>query len=340
MQKTRNLPSIKTRFAPNLCKFPWNQINIDTEGYIFLCACDAWVPFPVGHVMEFKTVEEIFNGPTARGIQNSVIDGNYRYCDTVNCFISKGSNLKNIYTPYDYSIHLGIDMSCNLQCPSCRPKFIFNDDQEFVNERSAWINRIRSWIKQKPNSKFYVTIGANGEPFASALYRQFLATEFATNVHYYIRTNATLIKKHIADLKLLPNLRTIELSLDAATAATYERVRRPGRWKSVVDNIDYLVELQKNYKFEMSATFVIQRENIEDIIPFVDFCRSRGIGPTFNLLQDWASFQDFDTECVHRPGDSLHQRFLEIIATPELRSTNPHWLSNYNLPTTETVPAN
>lgn len=339
MQKTRNLPSIKNHFAPNLCTFPWNQINIDTEGYIFLCACDAWVPFPVGHILEFESIDDIFNSPMAKDIQVSVVDGNYRYCDTVNCFLSKGTNLTNIYTPYDYSIHLGIDMSCNLQCPSCRSEFLFNDSEEFINERSSWVNRIRDWIKQKFNAKFYVTIGANGEPFASALYRQFLATEFAPNVHYYIRTNATLIKKHIANLKLLPNLHTLELSLDAASDSVYERVRRPGRWKSIIDNIDYLVDLRKKYNFEMSATFVIQRENINDIIPFISFCRSRGIGPTFNLLQDWASFKDFDTECVHRPGDALHSQFLEIISTKEFQSTNPHWLSNYNLLTTETVPS-
>ena len=321
-----------------MCRFPWTQINIDNQGFIFLCVCDAWVPFAVGHVTDFKSLDEIFNSPTASEIQQSVIDGTYKFCDTKNCFLSKGENLNDrLYRLYDYSIHLGIDASCNLQCPSCRPGMIFLDSEEYLTERHNWIDIIRSWIVKKPEAKFLVTVGANGEPFASVLFRQFFATEFSSNVHYYIRSNATLIKKYIADLKLLSNLRNIEVSLDAASAGVYEKVRYPGKWRTVVENIDYLVELRKNYSFYMNASFVIQRSNLDDVLPFVDFCNERGIEPSFNLLQDWASFEDYQSECVHRPYDALHSQFLEIISTKEFQSTNPHWLSNYNLLTTETV---
>ena len=329
-QRTRNLPSVKTKFAPSMCKFPWSQINIDNEGFIFLCACDAWLPFAVGHILDFNSIDEIFSSPVAQEIQQSITDGNYKFCDTNNCFMNKGENLNDrLYRLYDCSIHLGIDASCNLQCPSCRPRMIFHDDDEYLKERHEWIDRIRSWIVQRPELKFLVTVGANGEPFASVLYRQFFATEFNPNVQYYIRSNATLIKKYITDLKLLPNLRIIEISLDAASAPVYEKVRNPGKWRTVVDNIDYLVELKKKYGFHMNASFVIQQQNLDDVLPFVDFCNERDIEPSFNLLQDWASFKDYRSECVHFPESPRYQEFLNIIHTEKFLSSRPHWIENY-----------
>lgn len=321
----RNLPS-KKNIPPNRCNWPWKEVHIDRLGRIFVCGCDAWVPYSVGHILEFNSFEEIFNHPVAKKIQSSIGIGEYEYCDVTHCGVA--AEVKNI--TYDYEIQIGIDDSCNLHCPSCRSSMIFKDDADYVQERQSWLTRVQSWIERESDKKINILIGSNGEPFASPIYTNFLKSEFNKNVNYEIRSNGTLIKRHINELSILPNLKIIKLSVDAATPATYERVRRPAKWNTLLDNIDYLNILKETYKFKVFASFVIQRENLEDVLEFINFCNDNDIDSCdFTLLQDWGSFQNFDAEAVHNPKHNLHYRFLQIISDPGFVKLNPPWLYHY-----------
>lgn len=324
-RQARNLPSIKN-IPPNRCDWPWKEIHIDKKGRIFLCGCDAWVPFSVGHILDFTSMSDIFQTTTAQLIQNGITSGTYEYCDTTHCGVA--NEVKTL--AYDYEIQLGIDDSCNLQCPSCRKEFLFDDSADYVNERQIWLDRVKDWIHQSPNSRINILVGSNGEPFASPVYQHFLKTEFNPNVHYEIRSNGTLIKRHIDNLAILPNLKIIKLSIDAASAYTYERVRKPAKWNALLDNIDYLNSLKSQYKFKVYASFVIQQDNLEDVLPFIEFCEDNEIDSCdFTLLQDWGSFDNFNAQCVHRADHALHNRFKEIISTAEFKKLNPSWLTSY-----------
>ena len=321
----RNLPS-KKNISPNRCNWPWKEVHIDRLGRIFLCGCDAWVPYSVGHVLDFHSFGDIFTTSTAQKIQGSIAQGEYEYCDTIHCGVE--AEVKNI--TFDYEIQIGLDDSCNLQCPSCRSTMIFRDDNSYVIERQTWLARVQQWIKQVPDKKINILIGSNGEPFASPIYKEFLKSEFNENVNYEIRSNGTLIKRHINELSILPNLKIIKLSIDAATAPTYERVRRPAKWNTLLDNIDYLNVLKEVYHFKIFASFVIQRENLEDVLDFIEFCDDNEIDSCdFTLLQDWGSFQNFEAEAVHNPQHNLHDRFLQVIKEPKFVKLNPSWLYNY-----------
>jgi wyosine [tRNA(Phe)-imidazoG37] synthetase (radical SAM superfamily) len=207
---------------------------------------------------------------------------------------------------------------------------IFKDDTDYVQERQLWLARVQYWIDRTPDKKINILIGSNGEPFASPIYTNFLKSQFNENVSYEIRSNGTLIKRHINDLSILPNLKIIKLSIDAATAPTYERVRRPAKWNTLLDNIDYINILKETYKFQVFASFVIQRENLEDVLEFIEFCNDNDIDSCdFTLLQDWGSFHNFDAEAVHNPQHHLHSRFLQIIRDPKFIKLNPPWLCNY-----------
>ncbi len=324
-RNTRNLPS-KKNIAASRCEFPWKEVHVDRLGRIFVCGCDAWVPYSIGHVLDFDSLAEIFSSSTAQMIQRSIELGEYEYCDTVHCGVA--SEFKRI--AFDYEVQIGIDDSCNLQCPSCRTSMRFRDDDHYVNERNQWLQQIQKWIKQCPDKKINILIGSNGEPFASPIYKNFLKTDFNHNVNYEIRSNGTLIKKHINELSVLPNLKIIRLSIDAATAITYENVRRPAKWNNLLENIDYLNMLKDRYNFRVHASFVIQKQNLDDVLEFIDFCHDNDIDSCdFTLLQDWGSFQDFDEQAVHRPGHALYRKFLQIISEPKFVKLQPAWLNNY-----------
>lgn len=320
IQKTRGLPVDKVLPAGR-CDLPWNTVNIDRQGRVFVCDCNGWVPFSVGHVMEFADLDDVFESPQARDVQQAIRDGNYRYCETSYCGVE--SQIKT--TPYDYRIHLGMDDSCNLQCPSCRTSMIFRQDQEYLDQRFGWVDRINDWIAARPLSRIAVMIGSNGDPLASSVYRRFMSKYMLPTVDYEILTNGLLLERHLADLEILPNLRHLQISIDAASADVYHDVRRPGRWEQLLSSLDCVAELRQHHDFRVSAYFVIQRRNLDDVIPFIDFCYRYRMAPGFSLLRDWASWTDFDSHCVHQPKHELYDRFLSVIDHPKFRALNVPW---------------
>lgn len=331
IRNARNLPKIKTHILPKLCDRPWNGMSIDRKGRIFICHCEGWLPFSVGHILEFESIEEVYNSSAAKCIQETILNGTYEFCDTVHCPVTHPIvDTINDKVEYDYYIEFGIDESCNLKCPSCRPNIIFHDNNHIYDERLKWIGQLNKWINKSPDKRFKIMIGGNGEPFASPIYLKFFENNFQANVIYNIRTNATLVKRHIDNLKILPNLKRVEVSIDAASREIYEQVRQPAKWKTLQENIDYLITLRQKYNFYFVGNFVIQRANLDDVLPFVKWCRERNIIPCFTILQNWASFPNFDLECVHRPQDANYQKFLSIIKTSEFRTTNMGWLVNYD----------
>jgi len=327
-RQTRRLPRVKTNIAPRMCSKPWHEMQLDKQGRVFICGCNGWLPFPVGYITDFETIDQIYQSHNAKIIQQTIIDGTYEFCDTKHCPVTTENCIENF--PPRYFIEIGIDESCNLACPSCRKHVIFNDNGDIYNKRLEWVSRINDWISKSPSKNFLLSIGSDGEPFASPLYIDLLKNNsLYKNVKYMIRSNGTLIKRHIDSLNILPHLENIDLSIDAASKEVYEDVRRPGKWNNLLENIDYLIELRKKYEFRIEATFVIQKSNIDDVLNFIDFCQSRKIIPRFHLLQDWASFDNFDEQCVHRPTDKLYKKFLQIIKTPKFRALDVGWVSNY-----------
>jgi len=329
VRKTRSLPKIKTHIAPRSCSKPWHEMQLDKQGRVFICGCNGWLPYPVGYITDFENIDQIYQSHNAKIIQQTIIDGTYEFCDTKHCPVTTENCIENF--PPRYFMEIGIDESCNLSCPSCRKQVIFNDNGDIYNQRLEWISCINNWIYKSPGKQFLLSIGSDGEPFASPLYLNFLKNSSNyKNVKYNIRTNGTLIKRHIDSLNILPNLEIIDLSIDAASKDVYENVRKPGKWNNLVENIDYLIEAQKKYKFRMEATFVIQKTNIGDILKFIDFCQDRNITPRFHLLQNWGSFDNFDEQCVHRSTDKFYDQFLEIISTKKFQSLQVGWAANYD----------
>lgn len=297
-----NLPSVKTHLK-NRCNTPWENVTVDESGNIYLCRCSGWLPFSVGHVMDFSSFDEIFQSPRAQKIWESVEGREYTYCATQACNFNDQSNPRLNYL----SLNLSIDRSCNITCPSCREENIFDNDSEIINKKLAWAQQMSTWV-EKSQKPILISLGG-GDPFASRIYSKIIEI-FSDNprVWFVIATNGLLLEKniHILD-KVLP--RTIfSISIDAATKETYEIIRRGGRWKQLLENLEYVRSLKKPVR----ADFVIQRENFREILQFIDFCRNHNMTPNFTLLEDWGTWHNFEEHCVHLPDSEHREEFLKI----------------------------
>ena len=320
-QKAFDLPSIKLSI-PYHCSLPWNTLTIDEQGRIFTCMCDGWVPFSVGTITDFLSFEEIFESQQAKLTQESVIKKEYNYCATKNC----GIEIKDISVPDGIiNLYINLDVSCNLSCPSCRERVIFLNDENLLEQKMKAARIIHSWLI-KSQKKVIISFGG-GDPFASLIYIDMIKL-FSTvdNVFFIIKTNGLLLKKYFLEFnKLIKKINEISVSIDAASATTYEITRRGGKWNTLLENLEYLKSLNigndsannKNY-----GNFVIQRDNIDDVLPFIDFCNYYKLIPNFSIVQDWGTWHNYKEHCVHLPDSPHYEKFKQIITSPVFEQNN------------------
>jgi molybdenum cofactor biosynthesis enzyme MoaA len=320
-QKFYNLPSVKTDIT-NICSVPWNSVSIDQFGRIFICWCDGYVPFTVGHINDFNSFNDIFNSNQAIIIQKSILDKTYKYCATDVC----GIKFKNSDKSFYLYLNLNLDISCNLSCPSCRETMTFIKDTDILQEKLDWVIKIKQWIA---NIDRTVSIElAGGEPFASLIYNKIFDELIdLPNVIFRIRTNGTLIssRKNIID-KLIHKINLFSISIDAACKETYEIVRRGGRWEHLIEGLEYLKLLNK----PLVSNFVVQKNNLNDIIPFIEFSKTYNLTPAYTLVQDWGTWHNFNEQCVHIPSSPYYKKFQIIIKELQSLTNNQNIMHLYD----------
>ena len=304
------------------CHHPFNTISIDGNGDVFVCICQAWLPISVGKIWEFKTLNDVLNSPKALIIQNSILDGSYRYCDNVSCSIINENSLGTTL-PYKTInwINFSLDESCNLSCPSCRTemRFIKENSAKF-NFKFELVNHIVSLIEQHhTNLKF--TLSGDGDPFASLIYRHFLSSLNLynnNNIEIELVTNGILLKDFWSKIeKIHNNLVRVKISFDAGSAEVYNLTRRGGNWHKLLESVKYIVDWKKqtNSSMALTSNFVVQKANFTDMKSYVELCDNLGFDEiNFQKIQDWGTFKNFADENIFLPEHPLHLEFLNQLS--------------------------
>ena len=116
----------------------------------------------------------------------------------------------------------------------------------------------------------------------SMLHRQFVEfVAYARNKgieHIQFTTNATRLKKHIAEALIDLEIDFISFSIDSIDPDTYASIRRGGQLKKVLENIDYFCKYRiarGKEKPEIQVSVVKTIENQDQIDDFVAFWRPR-----------------------------------------------------------------
>jgi organic radical activating enzyme len=311
-RKAFNLPSIKTDIKYK-CFVPFTNVTVDARGRVFVCHCDGFVPFPVGHVMDFKTFDEIFSSPEAVKIQESIASGEYNFCAVNHCGIRYVQ--KDLHT--SLKLFIQIDISCNITCPSCRERMVFIKDEKIIDNLFVLTERMKEWIAHT-DQPVQVEL-AGGDPFASILYSRVIKSySELPNIRFSLKTNGLLLEKNCHLIDTIKDKTSFSISIDAATEETYKIVRRGGQWDTLLHNLEYFVTLNK---FGM-GNFVIQKTNYKECIEFVKFCKKYNLAPSFSVLQDWGTWDNFDEQVVHLRSSPYYEEFKQIFKDEIFKSVN------------------
>jgi len=270
----------------NSCNVPYYTLIIDSRGDCFVCSCEAWLPIPVGNILEFDSLEDIWDSPIAKEIQQDVNDKKFTYCAVEHCNL-----LNKSYNVHQYEITISMDESCNLACPTCRsgPSNITSGPQ--FEKSKKLINHFVTLI-QKFNKPTTLIMTGNGDVLASMLYRPLLLNWQPTENHSIIlRTNGLLMKKLLPDSPVLAHIKEFHISMDAGSAEVYENVRRPGKHKVLLENLDWLFDYQNTQTKRPRSlyNFVLQSANAGDIVNFAILCNHYKSDGVIAKLDNWGA---------------------------------------------------
>ena len=168
------------------------------------------------------------------------------------------------HLPYYYAIHL--NGACNQKCIMCAPHG--NHDPRLLpfEEFVAFFEQVRGVAE-------HVTL-IGGETFMYPWIDDVLALLARHPVAVTINTNASLLSGRFMPRLLALHELNLKCSVDGATRATYHRVRGTDIFERVVANLRAFSDAARdNPRMRMILVYVVMRENLGDVLPFVELAR-------------------------------------------------------------------
>jgi MoaA/NifB/PqqE/SkfB family radical SAM enzyme len=160
---------------------------------------------------------------------------------------------------------------CNLRCQMCainydsryqprsgRPPF-FEPDL-FARLRPIFPSLVRAYL-----------FGL-GEPTLNKHLVDYIGELASAGVEVWFNTNATLIDEQLAGAMACAGASKITVSIDGATAPTYETIRRGAKFDAVIRGIRALVAA----KLEVNLSFVGMASNIRELPAMIELCAELG----------------------------------------------------------------
>ncbi len=329
-----------------ICKkpFEWMEISANPGKQVYLC-CQGWLPISVGYA-EQTPIKEIWQSKTASKIRQSVIDGSFKYCKKTFCRYLEGGEVPDQlenplitvgehtyerykkaveepikYLPEPKTLNAAYDYSCNLSCPSCR-KEIRQDSKEQRENNNQFIEATLEEIGNKLQL-LYVT--GSGDPFGSRHFWDLLQSDITNkypNLRFRIHTNAQLLTpnrwqriKHLHH-----KIDTLEISIDGASAETYEENRRPGKWIDLLERMNFVSEIiREQESIKLTVSFVIQANNYFEMEKFVELGKTWEANTIqFSCLNNWGTFSaaEYLSRAIHVQYHKEYSRFIEALRNP------------------------
>lgn len=107
-----------------------------------------------------------------------------------------------------------------------------------------------------------------------------------------------------------PFVRTAEISVDAASAATYA-LNRGGDYEQLLANLSFLARLP----IAITLSFVVQQNNYREMQAFVNLAQGFGFAVYFSQLVNWGTFrrEEFRRRAVHLSQHPEYGHFCSLL---------------------------
>lgn len=325
----------KTTNAFTFCDVPFREIHTNPNGDVRVC---CYVVQPIGN-FKSDTLENIWRSPFANKVRESILNQTYSHCDKRMCPIAARATPDALQAEHAQAeearhrrefmdvleiqrIAFQHDESCNLSCPSCRLEMLYASEQrqaQMIAIQDEWL--AGSILRDAKR----VTASANGDPFASKIYMDLLSKisqEKLPDLELSFLTNGILLTP--ARWESLSNLhyavRTILVSIDAATADTYNVVRRGGSFAKLMQNMEFVAELRRSGAIKsFCIKFVIAARNFREMPAFIRLGKSLGCDRVkFQYIDKFSHInaREYNDMAVHHIQHPQHAELLDVLTDP------------------------
>ena len=188
--------------------------------------------------------------------------------------------------------------ACNLRCAMCLVRYREPLDR---HEASLGFERFKALVDALPDLET-VTLQGLGEPLMAPDLFRMLEYGAARGLRMGFNTNATLLTRATAERLVTASLEWLHISIDGATAATYESIRAGSRFAKVEHNVRGLVDVMRTRgaaRPRLSLVFVAMRRNLAELPAVVRLASDWGV-PTLRVQNLSHSFSDTDPAGAYR----------------------------------------
>ena len=220
-------------------------------------------------------------------------------------------------------LEFSVSNTCNLQCVQCNGSW----SSSIRSQREglpplpkvygdAFFDDLRPFLPHLERAKFL-----GGEPFLAGetLRIMEMMVEVGATARCHVTTNGTQWSPRVERiLEMLPV--DLAVSLDAATAETYESIRVGSSWATVQENLDRFADHARRRDAHVSVTYCLMTVNWHE---FADFCLAadaRGFSCDVNTVT-----QPDELSLYHLPVDDLAEVVAGLEAVDAERRDDFGW---------------
>jgi radical SAM protein with 4Fe4S-binding SPASM domain len=178
--------------------------------------------------------------------------------------------------PLPEHLQLEITSACNLRCTMCLVRYRAPVNKLAGAMPLALFTRI---VDDVPPLR-RLTLQGLGEPLLSPYLMDMLRYATARDIAVGFNTNATLLTRARADALVRAGLSWLHVSLDGATAGTYEGIRDGASFRTTVTNLTGLVDAKRAAGARLPwirVVFVAMRDNVSELPALVRLLARAGV---------------------------------------------------------------
>lgn len=324
---------------PFYCNRPFGYCDIIGEE-LYLC-CPDFLNVSAGSMM-FEPFMNCWNSYAARIIRLSIINGTFVFCNKQYCDLfdfercdksqlKSESDKKDTYVQSPNTLMVGIDYSCNLQCPSCRKECCV----AAADERAEMNRQAEDLLEHVIPNVNRLWMAGNGEVFFSPVYRKILNDERCKKrTGISILSNGTLFnEKEWKSLEETYQSIEIVVSMDGIRDETIERLRKGSNAQNLKKNLEFLGKLRKAEKIhKLFVSCVLQADNVAELYELLDYCKEIGADKVqFLKLKDNGTYIDkdcFDRVSVFDKNDCLKKEYKHYFTKDLLTHPLADWFNS------------
>jgi MoaA/NifB/PqqE/SkfB family radical SAM enzyme len=216
-----------------------------------------------------------------------------------------------------------MDPRCNLRCISCRKDYVRISEDE-----RADVKRLIELVKRDLSCVTAIGLSGSGDPFVSPETRDLLFNHDSArypHLRIYLLTNGQLFNRVSWEKMETAQeaISSVQVSVDAATRETYERIRLGGSFSNLMENLRFLSDLrQKEAIGEFIISFVVNAINFREMKEFARIGFELGCDQiAFSYMSNWCTFseEEYRDMALHMPEHKDHSALKIILGDPIFR---------------------